>query len=31
MKIDKARLKDANGHPIWWNGTAWVDAQGALV
>jgi len=22
---------DADGHPIWWNGTAWVDAQGVLV
>lgn len=22
---------DADGHPIWWNGTAWVDAQGTTV
>jgi hypothetical protein len=22
---------DADGHPIWWSGTAWIDAQGATV
>ena len=22
---------DADGKPIWWNGTAWVDATGAVV
>lgn len=22
---------DADGKPIWWNGTAWVDATGATV
>jgi hypothetical protein len=22
---------NANGKPIWWNGTAWVDATGATV
>jgi hypothetical protein len=22
---------DADGHPIWWTGTAWVDAQGLVV
>jgi hypothetical protein len=22
---------DADGHPIWWTGTAWIDAQGAVV
>jgi hypothetical protein len=22
---------DADGHPIWWSGSAWVDAQGLVV
>ena len=22
---------DADGHPIWWNGSAWIDAQGLVV
>lgn len=31
MKEIRDTTLDADGKPIWWNGTAWIDATGLVV